>query len=80
VVDLDSLKFSHVEIISSIKEAFPRTPIVVVFGYETRRLDIEIAKIGVLYRLFKPVNPVEIHQIIKVADNRRKRDRSYQRD
>jgi len=59
------------ELIPKFKEARPDTEIVIITGYNTKELELEVRQLGILYYMIKPFDMKEMKEILDYVSKKR---------
>ena len=66
-----------VELIQKLKEVWPKIRIITMTGHNSRELEMEVRKQGIIYYMIKPVN---IQNLKEIVDHIHKKDQKEVRE
>lgn len=77
LLDIFLPDINGVELIQKLKEVWPKIRIVTMTGHNSRELEMEVRKQGIIYYMIKPVN---IQNLKEIVDHIHKKDRKEVRE
>jgi CheY-like chemotaxis protein len=67
LLDLVMPKMSGLQLLATLRQTFPRVPVIVISGLDTDRMIEEARKQGARLFLRKPFHPLEVQQAVRAA-------------
>ncbi len=77
LLDIFLPDINGVELIQKLKEVWPEIRIVTMTGHNSRELEMEVRKQGIIYYMIKPVN---VQNLKEIVDHIYKKDRKEVRE